>query len=249
MAGEMDLADGRGRQRVQVGDRIEPEVPGDDTDVVHVAEDPAARATGDLGQELDLRDVGGREADVARRVLDQQPAPERRLCLVDVAAEQVEARIGVGHRQEVVEVGPADRAPGEVLRDEHGLNEVDQRPEPREVVAVESVGAAEGQGDPVQADRIVAAQIEQVVEGRRGAVPDRGGRHVVLGMDLKEADLGGARPRSHRRGAPGVRSRPAPGGRDTGGRRCACSRPPLSVSGQAFFRLAPSIFSQVPTGT
>src|SRR5437764_7843030 len=41
MAGEMDLADRRRRQRVEIGDRIEPEVCRADVDVVDVAEDAA----------------------------------------------------------------------------------------------------------------------------------------------------------------------------------------------------------------
>src|SRR5260370_32798883 len=47
MAGEVDLADRLDWQRVEIGDRVEPEVPRADIDVVDVAEDATARSAGD----------------------------------------------------------------------------------------------------------------------------------------------------------------------------------------------------------
>ena len=56
MAGEMDLADRCRRQRVEIGDRVEPEVCRADVDVVDVAEDAAAGSAGGFGQEFRLGD-------------------------------------------------------------------------------------------------------------------------------------------------------------------------------------------------
>ncbi len=54
MAGKMDLADCPDRQRIEIGDRVEPEIPSADVDVVDVAKDAAARPANDFGQEFRL---------------------------------------------------------------------------------------------------------------------------------------------------------------------------------------------------
>src|SRR6516164_4288206 len=115
MAGEVDLADRLDRQRVKIGDRVEPEIPRADVDVVDVAEDAAAGSTGDFAHELRLWDLRLQVAKVSRWVLDQQPPAERLLRLLDVIAKDIEALLGVGQRQQVVEIGSADRAPRQML--------------------------------------------------------------------------------------------------------------------------------------
>src|ERR1700751_3964606 len=74
MAGKVDLADRLDRERLEKGQRIEPEVPGADLDVVDVAEDAAASSAGELGHELRLGDRRIPVAEVGGRVLDQQPS-------------------------------------------------------------------------------------------------------------------------------------------------------------------------------
>src|SRR5271169_3016499 len=56
MAGKVDLADRIDRECLEVGERIELEIPRADVDVVDVAENTAAGSTGNRGQELRLRD-------------------------------------------------------------------------------------------------------------------------------------------------------------------------------------------------
>src|SRR5260221_1075801 len=56
MAGEMDLADRRGWECVEIGCGLEAEIRRADVDVVEVAEDPAAGLLDDLAQELGFRD-------------------------------------------------------------------------------------------------------------------------------------------------------------------------------------------------
>src|ERR1700740_1332261 len=48
MTGEVDLADRLDRECLEIGHRIEPEVPGADVDVVDVAEDAAAGSAREL---------------------------------------------------------------------------------------------------------------------------------------------------------------------------------------------------------
>src|SRR5262249_16019479 len=52
MASEVDLADRLDRQCVEIGKRIEPEIPRADMDVVDVAEDAAAGSMGDFRHKL-----------------------------------------------------------------------------------------------------------------------------------------------------------------------------------------------------
>ena len=117
---------------------------------------------------------------VGGRVLDQQPPPERLLRLANVPAEDIQALLGVGKRQQVVQVIPADRTPGQVLRDQHRLYPLDQIFEAAEMNPIELLGAPQGERNPVNAHRVVAAQFEQSVQRRRF-------RHVILGMHLEEA--------------------------------------------------------------
>src|ERR1700730_15356507 len=97
---------------------------------------------------------------VGRRVLDQQPSPERLLRLADVPAEDVEALLGVGQRQQVVQVSPADRAPSQVLGNQHRLDPLYQYPQAAEMDAVELLGAPQGEGNSMDAQRIIGAQCE-----------------------------------------------------------------------------------------
>src|SRR4029077_1134108 len=96
-------------------------VPRADMDVVDVTEDAAAGSTGDFGNELRLGDRRIPVAEIGGRVLDQQPPAEPLLRLLDVPAEEVEARLGIGKRQQVVEIGAVDCAPRQVLGYEHRL--------------------------------------------------------------------------------------------------------------------------------
>src|SRR5882672_12221819 len=71
MAGEMDLAYGIDRQRFEVCDGIEAQVPGCHVNVIDVTEETASRAMYQLGQELGLLNGRVAEPEVARWVLDQ----------------------------------------------------------------------------------------------------------------------------------------------------------------------------------
>src|SRR5260221_2014241 len=121
--------------------------------------------------------------EIARRVLDEEPTPEECLRLVDVAAEKLKARFRIEKRQEVIEIRSSDRAPCEVLGDEERLNALDEFLQPDEMIAIELLGAAERQRDAMDADGVVAPQLQE-------AVARRGLGHVVLGVDLEEADGG-----------------------------------------------------------
>src|SRR5438270_2464892 len=55
MTSQMDLADRFDRECLEIADRVEPEIPRADVNVVDVAENAAAGSTSDFGYELRLR--------------------------------------------------------------------------------------------------------------------------------------------------------------------------------------------------
>src|SRR5439155_27312978 len=72
--GEVDLPDGRSRQGGEIRARIPAVVAGTHEDIVDVAQDAAAGTRRNGGEELPLRDRRMREAQVRRRILDQDTA-------------------------------------------------------------------------------------------------------------------------------------------------------------------------------
>jgi len=125
-------------------------------------------------------------AEVRSWVLDQQPPAEFSLRLIHMPAEDLEALSGVGERHQVVEVDPADRTPRQVLGNQHRLDTLDQCLEAAEVNAVEVLGAAQRQSHAMKANRVIAAQLEESVEGN-------GLGHIIFGMHLEKAEFGSRR--------------------------------------------------------
>ena len=80
-AAEMELADGVDRECVDVGVRVVAHVGRAHVHVAHVAQEPAARACRELGEEIHFRHRGGAESDVARRIFDDVRTAERVLHL------------------------------------------------------------------------------------------------------------------------------------------------------------------------
>src|SRR5216684_7476131 len=75
VSGEMDLADRGGRQRGKIGRRVPAVIPAADDDVVDVAQNAAAGALGEPGEEFPLRNRRMPELQVGGRVLDQNAPP------------------------------------------------------------------------------------------------------------------------------------------------------------------------------
>src|SRR5262249_2477635 len=139
--------------------------------------------------------------------------------------------VGVGERQEVVEKGILVGRPGEMLGEEAGLVAFDEVLQPRQVIAVKRLLRADRQPDAVQRQRIAIADRSEI------AVRRAAGAHVVLGMDLEEADIGGRleyRPvvlwLEPDAGAPRDRTRPSDGSVSCQGQMALLSRAVPSVS-------------------
>jgi hypothetical protein len=65
------------------------------------------------------------------------------LHFVNVSAKEIEAVLRVGQRQQIAQIHAVDRAPREVLRDEHWFDLIDQRLQSDEVIAVELLRASQ----------------------------------------------------------------------------------------------------------
>src|SRR5260370_41935439 len=102
MAGKVDLADRLDWKCLEVGDRVEPEIPGADIDIVDIAEDPAAGSAGELGHELRLGDRGMAGGGGGGQGLDQQPSGGPPPRPIPGMAKNVEAPPGPRHRQQVL---------------------------------------------------------------------------------------------------------------------------------------------------
>ena len=109
--GQVILANRRRRQLLEPCPGIEPHIVCRDHDVVGVEQQSAAGSTGELGQELRLGKGRMRERQIAGRVLDQNLSPEPLLQPVDIALNDLERLLGVGYRQQIVEIATVRPAP------------------------------------------------------------------------------------------------------------------------------------------
>src|SRR5439155_24861267 len=128
---------------VEIGDRVEADITRAHVDVVDVEQEPASRVAYDVGQEIRLWDRGFTKAQVARRILDEEPPTERVLRLGDVVAHQVKRLVGVRERQQVIHVASAEAAPGEMIGDQRWLDAFDESAQAAEMPGVERIGASE----------------------------------------------------------------------------------------------------------
>jgi hypothetical protein len=97
------------------------------------------------------------EAQVRRRIFEQQRSAQRRLRDVDVAAHDGERLLRQRERQQIAEMNAVHCAPRQVLRHKPGLDACDQIGDASKMPRVETIGAAERHPDPVQADRVARA--------------------------------------------------------------------------------------------
>ena len=115
-------------------------------DVVHVEQHLAVGALAELGDEFPFGELGGRVGDVARHVLQHQPAAEPVLHPHHPLGDVVQRLLGVGQRQQVVHVDAAQAGEAEMVGDPHRLDPVDQR------LQVVEVAASSGSIEPIDSD-------------------------------------------------------------------------------------------------
>src|SRR3990170_3718406 len=185
MPAKINLADMLDREGVDEGSRVEAMIDGLDEYIVDVEQKPAPRAPHHLAQEFDLAHSRPGEGHIGGGILEQHPAADCLLHLVDMLAYPLKRLFRVRQRQEVVEIDGVMARPGEVLGEERGLVAGDQHLEAAEMLPVECPAAPDREPDAMQRHGIALADSAQKMVGR--AAPP----HVVLGMPLDPADVRG----------------------------------------------------------
>ena len=84
--------------------------------------------------------------------------PEEILRLATWRASSCDGFLGVGQRQQVVEIFAAGVAPAGVLGNQRGFETRDGALHARQVLAVDAVGRTQAESHAVQAERVVSAR-------------------------------------------------------------------------------------------
>ena len=184
MTCQVDLADMLDRKGVEIGQRIETAIGGGHGDIVQVEQQAAAATPCERAQEIGFRHLLDREAQIGRRILDEDGPPQHGLHFLDMADHERQRRFGIGKRQQVVEENSVVRGPGQMLGDDEGLVTVGHFLQACEVARCHPTGRADRQAHAMQGKRIERAYALQEVMRRTA------GSHVVLGMHLEPADIG-----------------------------------------------------------
>ena len=184
MTGEMDLVDRVRRDLGQECVEVQPEVVRVHVRVVDVEQQPATRTLDDRGQKRAFGQGRVLERDVGAQVLDQHLATEEVLQLAHARRQVLDGLLGVGQRQQVVEMLAVDVGPASVFADEVRLETTHGVSHPAQVLAVERVRRAEAQPDSVQAQRVGRANTLECAH-RGPAVVE-----VVFGVGFQPADVG-----------------------------------------------------------
>ena len=153
MTGHMELHDAVARHAVQEIVGGEAVIEGADIDVVDVEQEPAIGARRDLAHELPFGHLRLAEGDVARHVLERQPAAEEVLHLADALDHVVERLLGVGDGQKVVQVHAVHAGPAQMIGDPFGVDALGEPLQRAEIVHVERRGRGDRQRHAVHDDR------------------------------------------------------------------------------------------------
>jgi hypothetical protein len=182
MAGNVNLGDAFGGDRVEVDVRVETVIFRGDVNVINVEKDAAIGALDDFVEKLPLGHLGGMKLDVAADVFDGDGDANSVANFANIASGPFDSFPSVGHGKEIVGEASIDAAPAEVIAQPGGSGAFDQSLELAEVVAIGAGGVAEVHGDAVLNDPILFEDLVKDVE--RPATVD----HVVFRNDLEPID-------------------------------------------------------------
>ena len=125
VTGKVNLADELGGYVEQPARGIETDIVRADCDVVHVDEQFAAAAAGELAEEAGLAPAMLVERQIVCRILDQDFATERVLHLADVGAEAGKHLVRPRQWQEIGEAPAIETRPGEMFRNQRRFEPID----------------------------------------------------------------------------------------------------------------------------
>ena len=144
------------------------------------------------------------ERHVGRHVLDEQRLAEEILGFADLARQQFHGFVGVGQRQQIVEILAAGVAPAGVLGNQRGFEAGDGALHAREVLAIDAVGGPQSKPDAMQAEWVVSARALERARRRAALVK------IVFGVRFDPADGRTLSERARRDERPEDRFRHAP---------------------------------------
>jgi hypothetical protein len=124
-----------------------------------------------------------RVGHVARHIFECQPPPEKILHLADAIDDVVERLLGIGDRQEIVQVHAMDAGPAQMIGDPGRLHPVRQRLQPAEILQIERGGGRDRERHAMHYDGIAFADAVKDAQGL--AAID----HVIFGDDLEPVDF------------------------------------------------------------
>ena len=157
VAGQVDLLHPIGRQAAQVGLCVTTVVHAAHINVVHVHQQQAVGLGRHMVQKLPLSLGRGHEVDVARHVLNHQPAAQRVLRLADARDHMARRFVGVGQRVEVVQAVVVVPRPAQVVGHPQRLDALGERFDLAQVIQIQGVGAADRQGHTVHGHGVILA--------------------------------------------------------------------------------------------
>ena len=182
VTGEMELPHPVDRDTVEIGEWIETMIEGTHINIVDVEQDQAVGFGGDGGEKFPLGHHGCVVSQIAGDIFQQNLPPEKILHLSHPCNDVPQGFFGVGQRQQVVQVQTADAGPAQMIGQPGRLDALDQRLDLGEVSAIERIGAADRQRNPVHDHGVERADTIEVVE-RLAA-----GNEIVFGEDFKPVD-------------------------------------------------------------
>ena len=149
MAGEVNFGDLGKRKLIEVGTRVEAQVDCRDMDIVDIEQQSASRSRNDLRQKRGLAHGAAGVGQIVRRVLEQDPAAEALVDLVDMIAHPRQRGFVTGYGKEIVETVDAVAGPGKVLRNHCRREPRHQMDEALKMFAIERPLGADREADTV----------------------------------------------------------------------------------------------------
>lgn len=143
---------------------------------------PQSGAADNAGEEIGFRKRALGKQHIGRGVFEKHAAAERVLDFGDMIGDAGERGGGIGQGQKVVEINFAVARPGEMLRKAFGPVAIAQPAQALQMRAVERSVDADRQADAMQRQR------EALVQMRELRMRAAAFAHVILGMNLDEAD-------------------------------------------------------------
>ncbi len=162
--------------------RVVAVVEGADIDVVDVEQQPAAGAARELGQKLPFRHFGIVELHIGRDIFQHDGAAEEILHQLHAADDVVERFLGVGDRQQIMQVLAVHAGPAQMVRHPFRLDAAREILQALQIFEIRRRGGGDRQRHAVHHHRIALADL--VEHAQRLAAR----QHVIFADDLEPVD-------------------------------------------------------------